>query len=100
MNARKSIAFGIASLGLALAAQASFAAGSHVVTQGQIDQIQAGASATEVAQKLGAPENTTRWMSGARSMVYEQQSANDQAQLVYVDLDRDNKVTDVAVIGR
>ncbi len=100
MNARNALVIA-ASLGLAFAAQASFAAStSYRVTQEQIDQVRAGAAAAEVTQTLGAPENVTRWMSGSRSMVYELASPNDQQELVYVDLDKDNKVTDVQVVGR
>ena len=100
MNARNVFSI-VSALGLAIAAQASFAASdSHLVTQDQIDQVRAGTAAAEVTQTLGAPENVTNWMSGERSMVYELSSHNDQQQLVYVDLDKDNKVTDVQVIDR
>jgi outer membrane protein assembly factor BamE (lipoprotein component of BamABCDE complex) len=101
MNAPKTIAVIAASLGLALAAQASFAAeNDHVVTQAQIDQIHGGESAAEARQILGAPESTTSWMSGTSSIVYELHTADDQPQLVYVDLDKNNKVTNVEVIER
>jgi len=101
MNAPKIIAVVAASLGLALAAQASFAAtNDHVVTQAQIDQIHAGESADQARQILGAPENTTNWMSGTSSIVYELHTADDQPELVYVDLDKNNKVTNVEVIER
>ena len=100
MNARNALVIA-ASIGLAFAAQASFAAStSYRVTQEQIDQVRAGTTAAEVTQTLGAPDNTTRWMSGTQSMVYELASPNDQQELVYVDLDKDNKVTDVQVVGR
>jgi len=100
MNARNALSI-FAALGLALAAQASFAASSdHLVTQDQIDQVRAGATASAVTQTLGAPENVTHWMNGEHSMVYELSNANDQQQIVYVDLDKNNKVTDVQVINR
>jgi len=100
MNARNALSI-FATLGLALAAQASFAASSdHLVTQDQIDQLRAGTASAEVAEVLGAPENVTNWMSGERSMVYELSSHNDQQQLVYVDLDKNNQVADVQVIPR
>jgi outer membrane protein assembly factor BamE (lipoprotein component of BamABCDE complex) len=101
MNAPKIIAVFAASLGLVLAAQASFAAtNDHVVTQAQIDQIHAGESADEARQILGAPESAANWMSGASSIVYELHTANDQPQLVYVNLDKSNKVTNVQVLAR
>jgi len=100
MNARKVLTIA-ASLGLAIAAQASFAASSsHIVTQDQVDSVKAGETSAQVSQSLGAPENVTHWMSGEHSMVYELSSHNDQQELVYVDLDKDNKVTDVQVIDR
>jgi hypothetical protein len=39
-------------------------------------------------------------MSGTSSIVYELLTADDQPQLVYVDLDKNNKVTNVEVIER
>ena len=101
MNAPKTIAVIAASLGLALAAQASFAAANdHVVTQAQIDQIQKGESAAEARQVLGAPESTTNWITGTSSIVYELYAPNEESQLVYVNLDKSNKVTNVEVIER
>jgi hypothetical protein len=101
MNVRKSIAIIAASLGLALAAQASFAASNdHVVTQAQIEQTHSGIGAAEARQILGAPENITNWGSGASSMVYELHTPNDQPELVYVNLDKNNNVKNIRVISR
>lgn len=100
MRARNALSI-IAAVGFAFAAQASFAASSsHLVTQDQIDHLHDGISAAEVTQSLGTPENVTSWMDGKRSMVYELSSDFDQKELVYVDLDKDNKVTDVQVVQR
>lgn len=100
MNART--AFNVAaSVSLAILAQASFAASaSHLITQDQIDAVHTGESATEVSQRLGSPENVTRWMSGEHSMVYELSRNTGDKELVYVDLDKDNKVTDVQLVDR
>jgi len=100
MNIRHFISVSIASLGLALAAQSSFAASGHLVTQDQVNNLHDGINSTEVTQALGAPESVTSWMDGKHSMVYELSSPNDQQELVYVDLDKDNKVTDVQVMQR
>jgi len=99
MNTRKAVTVAIASLGLALAAQASFAA-DHLVTQDQIDHLRAGATTTEVTQALGAPESVTGWMDGKHSMVYELSTDFDQKELVYVDLGKDGRMVDVQVMQR
>ncbi len=103
MNARKTFTVAIASLGLglALAAQASFAASSgHLVTQDQIDHLRAGATTAEVTQALGAPESVSSWMDGKHSMVYELSTDFDQKELVYVDLGKDGRMVDVQVMQR
>jgi outer membrane protein assembly factor BamE (lipoprotein component of BamABCDE complex) len=101
MNTRKAFTVAIASLGLALAAQASFAAsGDHTVTQDQIDHLRAGATTAEVTQTLGAPESVTGWMDGKHSMVYELSTSFDQKELVYVDLGKDGRMVDVQVMQR
>jgi len=100
MNIRHTLPAAIAALSLSLAAQSGFAASGHLVTQDQVDRLHNGISATEVTQSLGAPESVTSWMDGKHSMVYELQSHTDQQELVYVDLDKNNKVTDVQVVQR
>lgn len=100
MNANKALAIA-ASIGLAFAAQSSFAAtGDHLVTPHQINQIRAGQSASEVSQALGSPENVTSWMNGQHSMVYELSRSSGDQELVYVDFGKDNKVTNVQVEER
>jgi hypothetical protein len=95
MTIRKSLPMIITSLGLAVAAQSGFAASTHLVSQDQLDQLHDGASATEVTQALGAPESVTQWMEGKHSTIAELSSHNDLQELVYVDLGKDSKVTDV-----
>ena len=99
MNIRKTLPLIISSLGLALAAQASHAA-ENVVTQAQLDQLKPGISVDEVTRVLGAPEDTTSWMNGTRSMVYELSSHDSDQKLVYVDLGKDGKMADVQIIAR
>jgi len=99
MNIRKALPLVISSLGLALAAQASHAA-ENLVTEAQLAQLKPGISVDEVTRVLGAPENTTGWMNGTRSMVYEISSHDNDQKLVYVDLGKDGKMTDVQIISR
>lgn len=99
MNFRKALPLVASTLALALATQASYAAGS-LVTESQLSQLKPGASVDEVNRVLGAPENTTSWMNGTSSMVYEISSDDSDQQLVYVDLGKDGKMTDVQVIKR
>jgi hypothetical protein len=101
MNTRKSIFIIAASVGLALAAQGSLAAeGTHLVTRSQLNKLPSDCKAEEVTRILGTPESVTRWMDGSRSLVYEMSTHYDQLQHVYVDLGRDNKMTDIQIIER
>jgi len=102
MHARHLLVVSLASLGLALAAQPGFAAtrDGHLVTHAQLHQISQGDSAARVSDVLGAPSDVTRWQGGRQSMDYEISSHNDMQQLVYVNLDRNNKVTGVQIISR
>ena len=99
MNIRKALPLVVSSLALALAAQASHAA-DNLVTQAQLDQLKPGISVDEVTRVLGAPEDTTSWMNGTRSMVYELSSHDSDQKLVYVDLGKDGKMADVQIIAR
>jgi hypothetical protein len=95
MAIRKSLPALIASFGLALATQSGFAASTEPVSQDQLDQLHDGASATEVTQALGTPDSPLQWMDGKHSMVLDISSHSDPLEIVYVDLDRGNTVTDV-----
>ena len=95
MTIRKSLPAIIASLGLALATQSGFAASTDLVAQQQLDHLHDGASATEVTQALGTPENLTQWMNDKHSLVRELSSHNNPQELIYVDLGKDSTVTDV-----
>lgn len=99
MNIRKALPLVISSLALALAAQASHAAG-NLVTQAQLDQLKPGISVDEVTRVLGAPEDTTSWMNGTRSMVYELAGHDSDQKLVYVDLGKNGKMTDIQIVAR
>lgn len=100
MNTRQTLTLGIAAIGLSLAAQASFAATSHIITHAQLNQIRAGDTAAQVTEALGAPADTTSWFNGKHSMDYSIASRNDMLKTVYVDLDQNNKVVDVQVLSR
>lgn len=100
MNTRKTLTIVISSIGLALAAQSSFASPSHLVTNSELSQIKPGDSMAHVQQVLGAPEDVTSWFGGKRSMDYEISSHNDMHRIVYVNLDRNNKVTGVQIASR
>jgi len=99
MNFRKALPLVASTLALALAAQSSHAAGA-LVTQAQLDQLKPGASVSDISHVLGAPESTTGWMNGSRSMVYEMSSHDSDQKLVYVDLGKDNKMTKVTIVTR
>jgi hypothetical protein len=91
---RKSLPAIIASLGLALATQSGFAASTDLPAQHPLDHLHDGASATEVAQALGTPESPLQWMDGKHSMVLDISSHSDPLEIVYIDLDGGNTVTD------
>ncbi len=95
MTIRKSLPAIIALLGLALTTQSGFAASTDLLAQHQLDHLHDGASATEVTQALGTPENPLQWMDGKHSMVLDISSHSDPLEIVYVDLDGGNTVTDV-----
>ncbi|MEC5386445.1 hypothetical protein VVD49_11975 [Uliginosibacterium sp. H3] len=84
---------------IALPGQASaFTIPNYHVTQAQIDSLQAGASANDVIEALGKPEDTASWRDGTRSMVYETYDNADGNRRVYVDLDSSGKMIDVEVL--
>lgn len=101
MNARKTIIVALSSIGLALAAQASFAdTVESLVTHQELKQIHAGESISQVTQALGQPENITHWLGGAHAMVYEISDPNDMQKFVYVNLNKDDTVKGVSIISR
>jgi outer membrane protein assembly factor BamE (lipoprotein component of BamABCDE complex) len=81
----------------ALPGQAS-AASSHNVSQSQIDAVKAGESSNDVINTLGQPENTTKWMDGTHSLVYETNDTFEGIQHVYVDMNSSDQVVGVEVI--
>jgi outer membrane protein assembly factor BamE (lipoprotein component of BamABCDE complex) len=78
-------------------AQLAQAADNHLVTSSQLDQLKAGDSVETITHVLGSPENTTRWMNGTSSMLYEMSDHNSDQKLVFVDLDKNNLLTGVQI---
>jgi len=86
---------------LSLTAPVAFAAPQfHVITLKQLDAVHDGEREAEVSRILGAPEDITRWFGGERSMVYEISSHNDMLELVYIDLDKNARVSAIHVLSR
>jgi len=101
MRTAKSLLFTVAVTGLTLATQTSFATESnHQVTRSQLNRIPEGCSSAEVKRELGAPESVTRWLDGSRSLVYEITTHFNEQQHVYIDLDSNDKMTDIQIIER
>lgn len=101
MQARSMLSIVAASAGIAFAmmpGQASaFTVADDHITQAQVDAVHSNETRDEVISALGTPRNITSWMDGSRSMVYETYDALDGLQHVYVDLDKEGKVTTVEV---
>jgi len=103
MQARTMVSIIAASASVAFAVipgQASaFTIADNHVTQAQIDAVHTDETRDEVVNTLGAPRNITSWMDGSRSMVYETYNSLEGLEHVYVDLDKDGKVTTVEVLS-
>lgn len=65
---------------------------TSVVTQDKADQLQTGASETDVLQLLGRPNWSTRWMNGTHSIVYDYKAPAGAATFLYVTFDADGKL--------
>lgn len=102
MNIPGTLTAVVASLGLALVSLPGQAATgtSHEVTQAQLDTLQTGESLTDITKTLGTPGDTPTWMDGSRSLVYDMHVEGNSPTFAYVDVDKDGKLLDVAVIER
>lgn len=83
---------------VALPSQAVTVPSAHNVTQAQIDGLRAGEPVSEITKTLGTPENTTAWLDGSRSLVYDLVSSGEPAKFAYVDLTRDGKLAEVQIV--
>lgn len=99
MNVRKMICAALPCLAMAGAAQFAHAAG-NLVTQTELDQLKTGDSVEVITRALGKPENTTRWMDGTSSMVYEISDHNSDQKIVYVNLNKNNVMSGVQILQR
>jgi hypothetical protein len=102
MKTRTVLSTLVASLGLVFAtlpgqASALTIASNHI-TQAQIDGLHSGETSDDVVNTLGKPNDTTRWMDGSRSLVYQTYDTLQGTERVYVDLDSSGKMTSVEVL--
>lgn len=99
MKTRKALPLAAISLSLALAAAFANAA-DFMVTDSQLSELKPGITFDEVTRVLGAPEDTTSWINGSQSLVYEMSGHDHDQQLVYVNLGKNGKMTDFQVVDR